>query len=59
MLKSRTSSFRTECFGLKRLFGKFQFVVQLGSSETLGPGTVKFLLKYSKLEFMVSGPQCV
>ena len=26
MLKSRTSSFRTECFGLKRLFGKFQFV---------------------------------
>lgn len=25
MLKSRTSSFRTECFGLKRLLGKFQF----------------------------------
>lgn len=25
MLKSRTSSFRTECFGLKRLFGKFIF----------------------------------
>ncbi|MFO3715122.1 hypothetical protein, partial [Oribacterium sp. P9] len=23
---------------------------------TLGPGTVKFLLKYSKLEFMVPGP---
>ena len=24
--------------------------------ETLGPGTVKFLFKYSKLEFMVPGP---
>ena len=24
--------------------------------KTLGPGTVKFLLKYSKLEFMVPGP---
>ena len=26
---------------------------------TLGPGTVKFLLKYSKLEFMVPGPNVV
>ena len=24
--------------------------------KTLGPGTVKFLLNYSKLEFMVPGP---
>lgn len=32
------------------------YVVAHQDYETLGPGTVKFLFKYSKLEFMVSGP---
>ena len=31
-------------------------LIFLENYETLGPGTVKFLLKYSKLEFMVPGP---